>query len=46
MAPSPPAAARRVMLDLRVIDIDYRGPTGLLLLKDKQCAYAVENCVK
>jgi outer membrane protein assembly factor BamE (lipoprotein component of BamABCDE complex) len=35
-----------MMQDSRVIDIDYRGQAGLILPNDKQCAYAVENCMK
>ena len=30
----------------QVIDIDYRCPAGIILPNDKQCAYAVENCMK
>ena len=43
---APACLVNVMMQDSQVIDIDYRGPTGLSLSKDKQCAYAVENCVK
>ena len=35
-----------MMQGSQVIDIDYRGPAGALLSNDKQCAYAVEKCIK
>jgi hypothetical protein len=33
-----------VMVDGRVTHLNYSGPTGGLLSKGEQCAYAVENC--
>jgi outer membrane protein assembly factor BamE (lipoprotein component of BamABCDE complex) len=42
-----PACIVNVMTqDSQVIDIDYRGPAGALMPKDKQCVYAIEKCVK
>ncbi|HEY6895853.1 MAG TPA: hypothetical protein VI279_01220 [Rhodocyclaceae bacterium] len=35
-----------VMTDGRVSRVNYQGPTGGLLTKGEQCAYAIENCVK
>ena len=43
---APACMVNVMMQDSQVSDIDYRGPTGLSLSKDKQCAYAVENCIK
>ncbi len=34
-----------VMSEGRVSRVNYAGPTGGLLTKGEQCAYAVENCV-
>ena len=34
-----------VMTDGRVSRVNYAGPTGGVLTKGEQCAYAVENCV-
>lgn len=34
-----------VMNDDRVTRVNYSGPTGGLLTKGEQCAFAVENCV-
>jgi hypothetical protein len=34
-----------VMVDGRVAHLNYSGPTGGLLSKGEQCAYAVENCL-
>jgi outer membrane protein assembly factor BamE (lipoprotein component of BamABCDE complex) len=46
-AGAAPACIVNVMMqDSQVIDIDYRGAAGVLLPNDKQCAYAVENCIK
>jgi len=30
----------------KVTSVNYNGPTGGLLTKGEQCAYAIENCVK
>jgi hypothetical protein len=35
-----------VMQDGRVSHVGYQGPTGGLMTKGDQCAYAVENCVR
>jgi hypothetical protein len=35
-----------VMNGGRVTRLNYRGPTGGLLTKGEQCAFAVENCVQ
>jgi len=35
-----------VMTDARVSRVSYSGPTGGVLTKGEQCAYAVESCVK
>jgi len=46
-AGTAPACVVNVMMqDAQVIDIDYRGSAGIILPNDKQCAYAVENCMK
>ena len=43
---APACVVNVVMQDAQVIDVDYRGAAGVLLANDKQCAYAVENCIK
>lgn len=35
-----------VITDGRVSRVNYSGPTGGVLTKGEQCAYAVENCVR
>jgi hypothetical protein len=35
-----------VIRDGKVRAVNYNGPTGGLLSKGEQCAYAIENCVK
>jgi len=35
-----------VMQSERVTQVNYSGPTGGLLTKGEQCAFAVENCVR
>jgi len=34
-----------VMMSGRVAHVNYSGPTGGVLTKGEQCAYAVENCI-
>jgi|SRR5271154_6610036 len=35
-----------IMIDGKVKVVNYNGPTGGVLTRGEQCAYAVENCVK
>lgn len=35
-----------VLTDAKVSRVSYSGPTGGVLTKGEQCAYAVESCMK
>src|SRR5262249_42655032 len=43
---APECVVKVMMQRAQVIDVDYLGPSGGFLPKGKQCAYAVENCIK